>query len=138
MFMTNNACALNSNIIMIEVTIMFEWSLFHPFVLQVTITNNNSPVITASVQGTASAANTNNDNDQNTATSMNTNTNNNGRNFNQGLQFGRVLSETLQGKGKVEKKVRKVLPKKKKSGSILLETLISSLNLLKVSVPKAQ
>ena len=103
-----------------------------------TITNNNSPVITASVQGTASAANTNNDNDQNTATSMNTNTNNNGRNFNQGLQFGRVLSETLQGKGKVKKKVKKVLPKKNKSGSILLETLISSLNLLKVSVPKAQ
>ena len=137
MFLTNNECVhvkLNfPNIIMIEYLFFC-----HPFVLQVTITNNNSPVITASVQGTASAANTNNDNDQNTATSMNTNTNNNGRNFNQGLQFGRVLSETLQGKGKVEKKVRKVLPKKKKSGSILLETLISSLNLLKVSVPKAQ
>ena len=104
-----------------------------------TITNNNSPVITASVQGTASATNQNNDNDQNTATSMNTNTNNNGRNFNQGLQFGRALSETLQVKEKVKKKkVRKVLPKKKKSGSILLDTLISSLNLLKTSVPVAK
>ena len=115
-----------SNIIMVEVTIIF--------FLQVTITNNNSPVITASVQGTATADNTNNDNDVNTATSMNTNTNNNGRNFNQGLQFGRVLSETIKGKGKV----RKELPPKNKSGSILLETLISSLNLLKVSVPKVQ
>ena len=113
--------------------------LFHPFFSQVTITNNNSPVITASVQGTATADNTNNDADVNTATSMNTNTNNNGRNFNEGLQFGRVLSETIQGKGRVRKKVRKVLPpKKNKSGSILLETLISSLNLLKVSVPKVQ
>ena len=113
--------------------------MFHPlFFFQVTITNNNSPVITASVQGTASAENTNNDNDQNTATSMNTNTNNNGRNFNQGLQFGRVLSETLQSKGRAKKKVRKMLPKKNKSGSILLEELISSLNLLNVSVPKAQ
>ena len=119
-----------SNIIMVEVTIIF--------FSQVTITNNNSPVITASVQGTATADNTNNDNDVNTATSMNTNTNNNGRNFNQGLQFGRVLSETIQGKGRVRKKVRKVLPPKTKSGSILLETLISSLNLLKVSVPKVQ
>ena len=102
-----------------------------------TITNNNSPVITASVQGTASATNQNNDNDQNTATSMNTNTNNNGRNFNQGLQFGRALSETLQVKEKVKKKkVKKVLlQKKKKSGSILLDTLISSLTLLKTSVP---
>ena len=114
--------------------------LFHPFFLQVTITNNNSPVITASVQGTASATNQNNDNDQNTATSMNTNTNNNGRNFNQGLQFGRALSETLRVKEKVKKKeVRKVLPQKKnKSGSILLDTLISSLNLLKTSVPVAK
>ena len=110
--------------------------LCYPFFFQVTITNNNSPVITASVQGTASATNQNNDNDQNTATSMNTNTNNNGRNFNQGLQFGRALSETLHVKEKVKKKkVRKVLPKKKKSGSILLDTLISSLNLLKTSVP---
>ena len=101
-----------------------------------TITNNNSPVITASVQGTASATNQNNDNDQNTATSMNTNTNNNGRNFNLGLQFGRALSETLQVKEKLKKKkVRKVFPQKKKSGSILLDTLISSLNLLKTSVP---
>ena len=120
--------------IMIEVKI-----ICHPFFFQVTITNNNSPVITATVQGTASAANTNNDADVNTATSTNTNTNNNGRNFNQGLQFGRVLSETLQVKKKVKKKkVRKVLPQKNKSGSILLDTLISSLNLLKTSVPVLQ
>ena len=122
---------------MVEVTIMFE-VLLHPIFFQVTITNNNSPVIDVSVEGTATAENTNNDNDQNTATSMNTNTNNNGRNFNQGLQFGRVLSETIQGQGKVKKKVKKELPQKNQSGSILLETLISSLNLLKVSVPKVQ
>ena len=126
------------NMIMIEVAIIVD-VLFHPFPFQVTITNNNSPTITATVQGTASAANTNNDNDQNTATSTNTNTNTNGRNFNQGLQFGRALSETLQVKKKVKKKkVRKVLPQKNKSGSILLDTLISSLNLLKTSVPVLQ
>ena len=107
---------------------------------QVTITNNNSPTITATVQGTASATNTNNDADTNTATSTNTNMNTNGRNFNQGLQFGRALSETLQVKGRVRKKAKvKVLPQEEqKSGSILLDTLVSSLNLLKTSLPVVQ
>ena len=114
---------------------MFDVKLCDLFSLQVTITNNNSPTITATVQGTASATNTNNDGDTNTASSTNTNTNtNNGRNFNQGLQFGRALSESLQGKAEAKRKVRK----RKKSGSILLETLVSSLNLLKTSVPLAQ
>ena len=104
---------------------------------QVTITNNNSPTITATVQGTASATNTNNDADTNTATSTNTNMNTNGRNFNQGLQFGRALSETLQVKGRVRKKAKvKVLPQE--SGSILLDTLVSSLTLLKTSLPIVQ
>ena len=114
--------------------------MFLNFLLfQVTITNNNSPTITATVQGTASATNTNNDADTNTATSTNTNMNTNGRNFNQGLQFGRALSETLQVKERVRKRAKKVLPQEEqKSGSILLDTLVSSLTLLKTSLPVVQ
>ena len=103
-----------------------------------TITNNNSPTITATVQGTASATNTNNDADTNTATSTNTNMNTNGRNFNQGLQFGRALSETLQVKGRVRKKAKVLPQEEQKSGSILLDTLVSSLTLLKTSLPVVQ
>ena len=106
---------------------------------QVDITNNNNPTITATVTGSATAENTNNDNDVNTSSSDNTNTNtNNGRNFKNGMEFGESLSEMFRKKKLLKSRAKKeeVGQKKKQvKGSILIQSLVSSLKLLSSTVP---
>ena len=94
-------------------------------------------MITATVTGEATASNVNNDADVNTSSSTNTNTNtNNGRNFKMGMEFGKLISEkikkNLMKRKKTTKKATDDQNAKRVKGSFLVDSLISSLNLLPV------
>ena len=94
-------------------------------------------MITATVTGEATASNVNNDNDVNTSSSTNTNTNtNNGRNFKMGMEFGKLVSEKIKKNLIKRKKITKKEADDQNAstvkGSFLVDSLISSLNLLPV------